>query len=546
MGSMSRAANFNANQKPPRQDALPDILGQLQTPRRRNRSGGQISSILWAIAIVFFSTRALTMARGGTIAAAAGGATHVPVETDYLALFNKRFGQGVTALNNAAVPVVILNRPGSLRVSYEKFNGKAWLPVPLPDGEIRICQALGITSQELRGPVFSHYIQFAAMLHQGLRDGSKSNAGVVAPVPEYITGRFMKKPWKYKPNPWIEIWLRKQKPAFRVLVAASRRPRFFIPLLPVHAGGTFSLSMVPNLDDEVGEVQDMCQDLIARAMMELGEKHIRRCRRDLLAAHRFAMLMTQEHTGLAILAGFSLAADAMDAERTLAASGELSASAAARFLKEIQSLPAPVSIADSDDTIGRWQMLSILEFLANHPSLRSWTIKRRMWPKITQKWTSRQYRAAIPAFNDLIDQMVHIERIKNLTHQIQRLSAMLGVWRKSADLYQNAFAALHSGSVSAYTFEEFGEFAADSRVTDICLAIAAFQRSRGHFPKTLNQLVPTYFVRVPRNPSTGRPFVYRATAKKCSITSYETFPPAASGDLKIYRIPPLIVRMHAR
>ncbi len=486
------------------------------------------------------------MAHAASVRTATGGAPQGPVATDYLALFNQRFGRGVTALNNAAVPVLILNRPGSFKVSYEKFNGKNWSAVPLPGGEIRFCQALGITRADLRGPVYGDYVQFAAMLRHGLRDGATPDAGFVAPVPGYIAGRFMQEPWKYKPNPWIEIWLRKQKPAFRVLVAASHRPKFFIPLLPIHAGGPNSISTVSNLDRGTGEVQAMCEDLSARAMMELSEKHIRRCRRDLLAAHRFFILMTREHTELAILAGFSLAYEVMDAERTLAASGQLSATSARRFLKEIQSLPAPVSLAESNDTIGRWQLLSTLEFLAKHPSIRAKVIQNGLWPKIAQKWTSRQYLAAIPAFNDLVNRMVQIDRINNPTRQIQRLSAMLRMWQKSPDSYQNAFAALHSGRVNAYMVQEIDAFAADSRVTDICLAIAAFKSAHGHFPASLNQLAPTYFVRLPRNPFTGKPFQYAASSTKCRITSYENFPPTVAVGINLFPLPPLIVRMHAR
>src|SRR5260370_6364532 len=47
----------------------------------------------------------------------------------------------------------------------------------------------------------------------------------------------------------------------------------------------------------------------------------------------------------------------------------------------------------------------------------------------------------------------------------------------------------------------------------IAFALAAYQRDRGSYPKTLDELAPKYLAKVPNDYFTGKPLVYRPNEK---------------------------------
>ena len=61
------------------------------------------------------------------------------------------------------------------------------------------------------------------------------------------------------------------------------------------------------------------------------------------------------------------------------------------------------------------------------------------------------------------------------------------------------------------------------------LALYDFHREHGRFPKSLSELVPTYFAEVPRDPSTGGEFAYFPDGASEDITRF----PKQRGDVPI-------------
>lgn len=58
------------------------------------------------------------------------------------------------------------------------------------------------------------------------------------------------------------------------------------------------------------------------------------------------------------------------------------------------------------------------------------------------------------------------------------------------------------------------------RVTMLLLALADYQRAHGRYPASLSELAPTYFREVPRDPSSGGPFVYFPHGVSHDFTNY--------------------------
>ena len=471
-------------------------------------------------------------------------------EQDYLAIFNRVLGRGVTPANNAAIPILILNRPNSLRLYREKLDGKKWRRVRVVGGEARLCKAMGIRKSDLTGPIYGDSVQFFSMLRLGMKDGKTDSAGIVARVPYYISGRFMFQPWRYKPNPWIAIWLNKKAAAFRILTAASRRPRFFIPLIPLHPGGRYSRKMTGNIYSVLGYVQSMGEDLEARAMVSLGRGHIRRCMRDILTAQRLVSLMTQEHTALSLVASFSLHASAMDGQRVLAESGKASAAQLMAFMKRLDAVPKPVSMAVAVRTTERWMLRDYLDWAAAHrrtavhqqDAIKAVAIP--LLPKSYVSWTPAQTAKANKEYEQLCDQLAAIYGIRPRMRRMRTLHLELEKWLHSGDPVAKHFAVvqLMPAELNMLAFSDCD--ASDRRLTRICLALAAFRQQHGKFPGSLAELAPEYLAHIPHNPFTGAGFNYRLSGKGCRLSAKDVYPRDVSGSLRLPQMLPLVVHMH--
>lgn len=463
--------------------------------------------------------------------------------TDYMTAFDRTFGRGVTPRNNAAVPLLILNRPDSLQLYSQQFNGKTWHRQAVPHGESRLCKAMGISQSQLTGPIYGDSVGFFSMLRNGLKDGTAPHTGKVARVPYYISGRFMQQPWKYKPNPWIVIWLRKNATAFTILLAASKRTQFFVPLIPRRPGGRYGPSMLGNIFSPLGGVQTMGEDLEAMAMVELGHRHVRRCMRDLLAVERLANLITQEHIPISILISESLTNLVFQGMRTLAASGQGTARQLRRFLRKIASLRAPVSIADVENTTQRWMSLAFIQWAVRDPKLSHLGDLSPLPPDFTS-WTPAKIRAARQEYNLLADRIVAVCRIRPRLRRIVAVRTLFDRWLDSGDSIKVQMAKLHMqpSNLAMLVFSDGA--AADRRATFICLALAAYKAAHGAFPAKLADIVPAFLKKIPGNPFNGKPFHYQVTGKGCRLSARYVYPPSVAGHLKMPPLLPLIVNMH--
>lgn len=72
-----------------------------------------------------------------------------------------------------------------------------------------------------------------------------------------------------------------------------------------------------------------------------------------------------------------------------------------------------------------------------------------------------------------------------------------------------------------------------NRLLQADLAIRAFAKDRGRFPKTLNELTPDYLAYVPLDPYSNRPLAYENRAN-----SWKTAPPQMLDDFVLYSVGP--------
>jgi RNA polymerase sigma-70 factor (ECF subfamily) len=246
---------------------------------------------------------------------------------NYVAKFNNRFGKGVTASNNAAVPLVILFRPGSFQDSTTKVVAGKFINVPDKTFARKLRRSLGIAKRDITGPRFVSYQKFRrhadpAAVAQGL-----GLAGKLPPAPHYTPAKLYMHPWSAKTNPWTAAFLNANAGALDIARSAFSRPRFFMPLVEPAGGDHRMVTAVGSLLPALAPAKAICNGLAAQAMLALHQGRLRRCRHDLLAIHRLARLLTREHFLITNLVAMSIETMGCQADIAMADSHKLSSKA---------------------------------------------------------------------------------------------------------------------------------------------------------------------------------------------------------------------------
>ena len=178
---------------------------------------------------------------------------------DYVKYINDRYGAGVTPENNALVALV---------PAIGKMDD-AW-----PARSSRAVEAAG----------------------GRLQDGgfARWDASDLGPDREQVQRQFWElpyRPWKPADAPRIDAWLAQNAGAMQVMVEATRRPRFFMPL--VSENGALSMSNGGAIAVLKSPFHAVWVSLQLRAMRKIGTGNLADAWEDLAACHRMSALTYQ-------------------------------------------------------------------------------------------------------------------------------------------------------------------------------------------------------------------------------------------------------------
>jgi len=454
---------------------------------------------------------------------------------NYVAMFNQRFGKGVTPQNNAAVPLLILFRPQAFQGGqYQVVAGKT---VFVANNTLRkrFLSALGITDQDLTGPRFVRYQTFRKRADPAAIVAAAPAGQAQTAAPSSVPSGCYLHPWSAQANMWVAAWLHTNSGAMDVAEAATLRPRFFVPLVAVSPQTTMAFALT-EMNPPYGFVKSVARALTVRAMLELQRGNIKSCQTDLLAAHRCAILISREHFLLAAMVESSIQFMASRADIALANSGKLSAREDMAYLHRLQALGMPVPVAADFDTAERWLWLSYVENPINKsaPSLTA----------ALETWLFDVFCAhSIANVNRFQDQLIAKVKPRSLLAQITGLQKETLLWHRKVS---NSLAAIminvdllgagneiigHAGAV------------AGSRMARIAFALAAYLKKHDTFPNRLIKLVPTYLSMIPHDPYTGKPFDYTASPNGCTLSSPGRFPSQLTAGIHILPGHPILAHL---
>ena len=434
---------------------------------------------------------------------------------DYEVALNERLRDGVTPDNNANVLLfkALGPHPDGSEIPDEFFK---WMKVAAPPE---------------KGDYFVSAGRHVGEKVKGEQDERRKKVDDVYDLLDKVT----KRPWLAKEYPDVAEWLNRNEKPLALAIEASKRPRYYYPLVAAKVGGKSS-SLITALIPGVQVTRELGTALSARAMLRVAEKRFDDTWQDLLACHRLARLCGNGGTLIESLVSISIELQISAADLAFLESAKLDSKQIKQCLADLQKLPPRPPLAVQVGGTERFTFLQVIMLLD------------RDGPEILEGLSGGKGRAKVgaqnafagavnwdPALrngNQFYSRMAMSMRLKDRTLREKHLQE---IERDMITLRENStgFAGVAKSFLAANNPPEaYGKLIGDillrllypaldkvQQAADraeqtqhnlhIAFALAAYQRDNGKYPKTLDALAPKYLPTVPQDIFSGKALIYR-------------------------------------
>ncbi|MEX0702795.1 MAG: hypothetical protein WD069_11935 [Planctomycetales bacterium] len=392
-------------------------------------------------------------------------------------------------------------------------------------------------------------------------------------VSDDLVQEAMAGPWPKERFPQVAEWLAANEKFLDRLIDASRRTRFFVPVVCSDlsvAGIELShapliRALLPAFDAE----REIVYALTARAMLRVEEKRFADARGDLTAAHRWSRFAGQQPFLVDWLLSSNLEVAVCRAEVAFALHQELSSRELGSLRTSWDDLPARLPLSEVFDRAERYVFLENVQLISEGSALRllevfmALTADHQPEPAVVfvahidfekagdalagLAWQiGTDWNGILREANGWFDRVVEAiedpaprERRRRLAklggeyefpgsslqdelHR-RRVGNTLRLWARGQKIY----IAATVGTLSAYgevmhdmifafmlpatAAAAHREFAVQATfdMTRIAIEIAAYRHEHGRLPGSLEDLVPGRLKELPRDPHSDKPYRYR-------------------------------------
>src|SRR5262245_14197850 len=344
--------------------------------------------------------------------------------------------------------------------------------------------------------------------------------------------RARKWPWKAKDRPEIADWLKRNEKPLALMVEASKRPRYFHPLVsknPTPQSAQVLNSLLPT----VQKCREVARALSCRAMARVDDGDLDGAWQDLLACHRLGRLVGSGGTVIQELSGLAITQIAATGELALLSHSRTSSKQVLAWLADLRRLPPIPSVAEKVDLGERFLMLDILMSMAcRGPEVLNELDRSNPKPPPNGFW-SRLFTRSIdldPAFrnaNRMFDRLVDAGRLparasrqaefgaitQDIIEMKAAVSELTPLERAAADRTRRGeFIGNVVIGLLLPAYEKIYD-AADrteqsERNVQVAFALAAYRADHGKYPASLDELAPKYLPKVPGDLFSGGPLIY--------------------------------------
>ena len=416
---------------------------------------------------------------------------------NYLKALDFRYSKGVTSGNNAAV--LLLQAIGR--------ND----PESVPDANWKaVLRRLKLSPSEWKGPFFISVSEW----HR--QHGKLNNADT------RVADRHI---WKSSRSPEFAKWLKANEKPLQIAIEASRRSRFFIPVMndPSREEQNLILAEVPC----IWEIRHLATTLPMRAMNLAGDGKTNESWKTLMACRRLARLLSQGATPQCLMSAARIESQAIAGQLALLKAGSLSRDQLTACLRDLRKLPELTGFIEPLDRHSRYVFLDLGRTLTQGDGEGGKTdrdaavMSRLDWNLILRngnEWFDRYVKSArkrnwddcskdLKALDSICDQQPD-----EITQQLVLNELLNGRLpdRKLAENFSNRLLELTIPYVRGFAVAE-RRAQVKSRLAQIAFALQASHRRLGDFPERLEELCPHELTSVPRDTFSRTALIYRKT-----------------------------------
>jgi hypothetical protein len=440
---------------------------------------------------------------------------------DYETALNQKLSEGVTPENNANVLLwkAFGPHPEGSNLPADYFR---WLGIePPPEGG-------------------DYFIDLSRFLNEQLKIVDPDSTQTILAEQGAATDRA----WTTGDHPQIADWLKANEKPLGVVIEATKRTRYFNPLLARdkqnRATGLFS-ALLPT----VQECRAVGAALVARALLRLGEGRFSEGWQDLLAGHRLARLLVGRGTMIEGLVGIALDRIATRADLAFLDTG-LTAAHLRQCLQDLRHLPPMLSMAETVSTSDRFLFLDAVMMTHRHGRayIDSFLNEKTDLPgRASKRFLSKiDWNAALRNGNRLYDRMAAAMRIRDRAcreHEFDLIEDEINTLRESCEKSRGAgdslFGSDHSGRFQEHRFgdvllvvltpsvrkiqDAYDQAEQVRRNVEVAFALAAYRADHDRYPSKLSDLSPAYLAKVPGDLYSGRDLIYHLSPKGYQLHS---------------------------
>jgi hypothetical protein len=415
---------------------------------------------------------------------------------DYAAWLNSRYGEGVTAENNAAPLLIDVLGPA------KGPESAASAPMTGP----------GSTAARLQT-----YREWLVA-----REGSAAKEQDDKLSEEEEAARTA--PWKSAEHPQRAQWLTQQHAALERVYQATARPRLYTPWNAPGSGPMSTGDLVGVLLPNLGGMRNISRVLASDAMRAIGDGDAAAFRKDVESMLRLSRLVVQGPSLLEYLVAVAIEENGWTAVSTGAAeTGFLTAPQAKGLLQMMRGLPPFPRPDRTFDECERslaldnfcYAAANGMEMMKQRTGAQAAGVVEQDRParSMSRLFVPIHYNAALRDFNRFFDDLVACYRrptyleqksaLAALTARYEDVSLVRSIFNPARLLVRILLPSLERVGASEERARMSGELA------QVGLALRAYQAEKNEFPEKLEALTPGILEAVPTDGFSGKPLIYR-------------------------------------
>lgn len=427
---------------------------------------------------------------------------------NYVEALNAHFAKGVAPQNNAAVPY--LQAVGPQGIGPESVSD---------DLRRRVFERMGMEPLPTDGPYLVTLSDFEEA-HAGASTGPATRPGRRGELAKRLDAG-LREGWSPEDERRLRAWLRLNEPAVPLLVEASRRERFHVPMVSRN-----DPPMVVGCPAAMGyPMQDAGRLFTLRAMLRVREGDLAGAVEDSLVGHRLGRAYGDYSQQIPGLIGMMVDREMSRVDAAIAADPRLSPELARHLLRQLRVLREFRSIGETSSLVDRCQALDAVMAFVRDGADPAFALRQGMaglprvdWNVMLRHmngWFDRRAAAwRIPQYVERQRRVVEIDsELQEMGTGLEGYDSTggpLGDLLGSPRAARHRMSILQAGYLLAFTTSGLSgdhpkqvQTAVEHQLAMVAVALALHRMERGGYPARLDDLVPDYLDEVPADLFTG-------------------------------------------